>query len=310
MKRALVTGGAGFIGSHLSAALLQQNIEVVVLDNLSVGRKENLPEGVEFIQGNILNSTVVNQAFQGVDVVFHLAAKVSIRGSVENFFDDAEQNVMGTLSVLRGLKISNAGQFIFASSMAVYDDRSDPVPIGEDYSKTPRSPYGISKLCCENYIISICGMLGIKANVLRYFNTYGTRQTYSPYVGVITIFARRLLNGNRPTIFGDGNQNRDFVSVKDIVQANLLVMNSNECANIYNVGTSKATSVNEISEIMCRIIDPSIRPEYGECRSEELRNSIADITAIRRDLAYEPKSDINCDLEDVVDYIRSTLPTT
>ena len=215
-KRALVTGGAGFIGSHLARALLKEHIEVVVLDNLSMGKIENVPEGAEFICGDVRSKDDTIRALHGVDIVFHEAARVSIRSSVEHFHDDAENNLMGTINLLRCCQADKVKKIIFASSMAVYADCKGPIPIVEDYTTEPISPYGISKLASEKYCMRFSEFTGIDCHVLRYFNTYGTGQTLSPYVGVITIFINRLLDGEPPIIFGDGEQKRDFIHVGDI----------------------------------------------------------------------------------------------
>jgi len=220
-KRALVTGGAGFIGSHLSRALLKEGLEVTILDNLSVGKKENIPGGCKFIHGDIRSIKDVKGALEGIDIVFHEAARVSIRSSVAMFYEDAEHNILGTLNVLKCCMKSSVKKIVYASSMAVFADCDSPRQINEEYPKEPLSPYGISKLASEKYCYQFSYDTGIHCHVLRYFNTYGVGQTLSPYVGVITIFINRLIEGKPPVIFGDGEQRRDFVHVSDIVSANI-----------------------------------------------------------------------------------------
>ncbi len=216
-KAILVTGGAGFIGSHLCDALLREGHQVRVLDDLSVGRLENVPKGCEFIRGNILDESVVTQAIRGVDCISHQAARVRVRGSIETFYEDAETNLMGTLHLLRYAGKSGVRRFLYASSMAVYADCDQPIPINETHPTLPASPYGIAKLTAERYVRLVCHSFGIEPVILRYFNTFGTRQAFTPYVGVITIFITRLLQKKGITVFGNGEQTRDFVHVSDVV---------------------------------------------------------------------------------------------
>ncbi|MDH4225182.1 MAG: NAD-dependent epimerase/dehydratase family protein [Deltaproteobacteria bacterium] len=306
-KKALVTGGAGFIGSHLCKGLVAEGLEVNVLDNLSTGKPENLPDQAVLLRGDIRNPGDVKAALEGVDVVFHLAAKVSIRASVDEFLEDADQNIMGALNVLQSLKGSRVKKFLLASSMAVYADSPDATPVPENHSLAPASPYGVAKLAAEAYTFLVCRQLGIDALVLRYFNTYGTNQTFTPYVGVITIFTKLLLQGKVPAIFGDGCQMRDFVSVRDIVQANILAMKRPLTGRIYNVGTGVPHSVNQVAELLAQQINPAIQPVHQPEVAGELKNSIASIAAISRDLGYQPTSNLKADLGEVIQSIQSTL---
>ena len=299
-KTALVTGGAGFIGSHLTKKLIEEGLHVIVLDNLSVGKKENLPNKAELIVGDIMDEELVNSIFnRGIDVVFHEAAIVTIRESVKNFYGDAMTNIMGTLNILRASMASGVKKLVFASSMAVYSDKSDQQPVSENNDKTPIAPYGLSKLTSENYLLHFAGSNALDILCLRYFNTYGENQTFTPYVGVITIFVNRLLKGEPPVIFGDGKQVRDFVYVEDIVQANIKAMYSNIHFGIFNVGTGIGTSVNEVAKILCEIINPQIEPEYSGTAEGELRYSVADISEIEDRLGFKPE----CRLQDNIDRV-------
>lgn len=302
--RALVTGGAGFIGSHLSRALLDEGLEVVVLDNLSMGTAEKVPDGARLIVGDIRNKEILDQALEGVDVVFHEAAKVTIRASITEFYDDAENNIMGTIRLLEAINKSSVKKLIFASSMAVYADSHNPDLIDEHYLAEPISPYGISKLAGEKYCLNNTAHAGIDCVGLRYFNTYGPGQTFTPYVGVITIFIKMLLQGQRPVIFGDGEQRRDFVYVGDIVQANMLALKSDITHEIFNVGTGKATSVNETARLLCEHISPSKTPAYAQERPGELRNSIADITKAVKLLGYNPAGDLKKELDSIIASVK------
>ena len=297
---ALITGGAGFIGSHLSKSLIKDGLKVIVLDNLSVGKKENVPEGAELIVGDILDNELVNSVFsKGIDIVFHEAAIVTIRDSEKNFYNDAMTNIMGTLNILRACLEFNVKKLVFASSMAVYSDKTNRSPVVENDKKTPIAPYGLSKLTSENYLSHFAETSSLDIICLRYFNTYGENQTYTPYVGVITIFINKLLKGEPPLIFGDGKQVRDFVYVGDIVQANINAMRSDIHFGIFNVGTGKGTSVNEIAELLCDMIEPQIKPVYTDEAKGELRYSVASTSRIKELLNFQCK----CKLEDHIDRV-------
>lgn len=304
-RKALVTGGAGFIGSHLCDVLLKEGLEVVVLDNLSMGKKENVPKNVRLVVGDILDMDTVNAILsQEIDIVFHEAAIVSIRDSVRNFHNDAMNNIMGTLNILRASLEFKVKKLIYASSMAVYSDHPESTPIAEDYAKAPVSPYGLSKLTSENYLSLMAKEDDIDIVVLRYFNTFGERQTFTPYVGVITIFINRLLRGESPIIFGDGEQIRDYIYVKDVVQANLRAMNADLHYGVFNVGTGVGTTVNEIADILCRRINPKIKPRHTDARPEELRYSVADISSIGKSLGFSPMHNFQDSIDMVINQYR------
>jgi len=304
-RRALVTGGAGFIGSHLVRALLDEGVEVTVLDDLSMGKREKVPPEAQFLRGDVRSEPDVRRALQGVQIVFHEAARVSIRSSVKEFYEDAEINLMGTLNLLRCCAGSEVRKLLYASSMAVYADSPAPDPISEDFTQEPVAPYGISKLAGEKYCLQFSRDTGVDCNVLRYFNTYGTGQTFTPYVGVITIFVNRLLKGEAPTIFGDGEQRRDFVHVSDIVAANVLCMKQGIPRVIFNVGTGVATSVNQIAELLCRRIAPGVRPQYADEQRGELRYSIADVARLAAATGYRPRCTLEGKIEEVIEACRA-----
>jgi UDP-glucose 4-epimerase len=299
-KRALVTGGAGFIGSHLVERLLDEGLQVVVLDDLSMGKREYVPKAAGFVQGDVRDPAAVSAAMAGADVVFHLAARVSIRASVSGFYEDADTNLMGTLNVLQACASHNVQKFIYASSMAVYADAPAPVPLREGYKTTPISPYGVAKLASERYAMLVAAGSGFDAVALRYFNTYGPRQTFTPYVGVITIFIRRLLHGEAPLIFGDGEQCRDFVYVGDIVDATLRAMTHNVRGEVFNVGSGCGTTVNQVASMLCARLNPDVAPEHVAAHPGELRNSIADIGKARQLLGYEPRSRLEDRIDEVI----------
>jgi UDP-glucose 4-epimerase len=304
-KKALVTGGAGFIGSHLAKALLKRGIEVVILDDLSVGKIENVPEKARFIKGDVCSREDVTKAFDGVDIVFHEAARVSIRASMEGFNEDAETNLMGTLNILKCCADATVNKIVYASSMAVYADCRTPAPISEDYCQEPISPYGISKLASEKYCLLFSKQTGIDCHVLRYFNTYGMGQTFTPYVGVVTIFIRHLLLGKPPVIFGDGNQRRDFVHVNDIVSANLRSMDSQIPAGIFNIGSGVGRTINEIAQLLCQKINPEIQPFFMDAHPGELRYSIADIGSAIENLGYRPVEKLENRIDEIIHYHKT-----
>jgi UDP-glucose 4-epimerase len=308
-KKALVTGGAGFIGSHLSQALLKRGLEVVVVDNLTTGKRENVPADAKFIEGDILDFNLVQRLISGTDIIFHEAARVSVRSSVKDFYQDAQNNIIGTLNLLQACTKSNVRKFVYASSMAVYADSSEAIPIKETYLTEPLSPYGIAKLTGEKYCLTISKELGIDCIVLRYFNTYGVRQTFTPYVGVITIFIHRLLAGKSPTIFGSGEQRRDFVHVGDVVDATLHAMDYTGASEIFNVGTGVGISVRELSSLLCSKINPSIKPSYTAKHSGEIKNSIADISKAKKTMNYNPRGKLQQLIDEMITWNRSKMST-
>jgi UDP-glucose 4-epimerase len=305
-KGILVTGGAGFIGSHLVEALLEKGCAVRVIDDLSMGRRENVPPDAEFFRGSILDASLVEQAMEGADAVIHLAARVAVRDSVTRFYDDAQTNLMGTLCVLQQAIRRKVKKFLFASSMAVYGDSRLPTPLPETYAQEPISPYGLSKLAAEKYVGLVSRQFGLPAVCLRYFNVFGPRQAFTPYVGVITIFIQALQRGERPTIFGDGEQQRDFVYVGDVARATLLALESDRShPEAFNVGTGRGTSVKEIAGLLIRRLRPGLEPLFQPPQPGEIRHSIADISRIRGTLGFRPRWTIADRLDEVIAWNRA-----
>jgi UDP-glucose 4-epimerase len=304
-SHALVTGGAGFIGSHLTRRLLAAGHGVTVLDNLSVGRREAVPEGARFVHGDIRNDADLSNALHGVDCVFHLAAQVTIRGSFDRFYEDLDTNVMGTARLLRALDPARIKWFTLASSMAVYADAPTPAPINESHPTQPISPYGIGKLAAEGVSRQILESRGIPFTAVRYFNTFGPGQTYTPYVGVITIFVTRLLKGEPITIFGDGKQQRDLVHVEDIAAGTLATVG--RTPGTYNLGTGTGTSLNELASLLIHRIAPGAAPRSAPLQAGELRFSIADIRAARQALGYTPTRSLASDIDNVIADVQVRL---
>ena len=301
-SHALVTGGAGFIGSHLTRALLAEGRRVTVLDNLSVGRREVVPEGARFVHGDVRDEAAIADALAGVDCVFHLAAQVTIRGSFDRFHEDLDTNVMGTARLLKAVDHRHVKWFTLASSMAIYADADSPRPIDESHPKRPLSPYGVGKLAAEDVSHQILAARGIPFTATRYFNTYGPGQTYTPYVGVLTIFITRLLRGESITIFGDGEQQRDFIHVHDIVAGTKATPGL--APGRYNLGTGRGTSLNELAAMVLARLAPDQQPTHAEAQAGELRFSVADIGAARHALGFSPTRSLEQDLDDVIAWVR------
>ena len=295
VDRVLVTGGAGFVGSHLVDRLVSEGFDVVVLDDLSSGRRENL--SVHFgksnfclVEGDVRVKADVRKALDGVDAVFHLAAIVSVDFSVKNPLLVNEVNVNGTLNVLRESLKAGVKRFVYASSCAVY---GDPVhlPIDEEQPTRPMSPYAVTKLTAEHYCRVFYEVYGLETVCLRFFNVYGPRQVSGPYSGVITKFIGRLKRGEAPIIYGDGEQTRDFVFVRDVVDACLRAMRRKNCVDqVINVGSGREITISELAKILIRLFKVhKVKPVYTRSRAGDIKRSCADIGRAKESLGYEPK---------------------
>jgi len=289
-----VTGGAGFIGSHIVDRLVEEGFEVRVLDDLSTGSLKNIHKhlgkrGFHFLKGDIRGPTVLGNALKGVEVVFHEAALTSVPDSVVDPLPTNEVNATGTLRLLKAGAELGVRRLIYASSSSVYGEQTRQ-PIKEDSVPRPMSPYAVSKLAAENYCSTFSRLGQLETVCLRYFNVYGPRQGRGPYGGVIRIFEDRLRGNKPPIIYGDGKQTRDFVSVLDVVQANMLAMTVKEAAGeVFNVGTGVGTSISMLAEM---IIGASgrrhVHPIHASPRYGDVRHSCADITKVNRMLGYSP----------------------
>ena len=294
--QALVTGGAGFIGSHLVESLLENNVHVKVIDNLSSGKPANLEkvrERIDFIEGDIRNRELVEKAAQGCDYIFHLAAVVSVTVTVADPFGSAQVNEMGTITVLEAARKCKARRVILSSSSAVYG--GDPqLPKDESLQPCPKSPYAVQKLVNEHYAALYNELYGLETVCLRYFNVYGPRQDpSSPYSGVISIFMKQAVNQKPPLIYGDGKQTRDFVHVSDVVMANrLAARNPSAPGNVFNIGTGRRISINELWEIVAGTAGVNLKPEYRPARRGDIRHSVADISKSVKTIGYRPQVDL------------------
>lgn len=310
-SKALVTGGAGFIGSHLVDRLLDDRFEVTVLDNVSTGHMENLVhygdrKDFHFVKGDVRDFELVKKTVTNVDVVFHEAALISVTRSVENPVLTNDVNVTGTLNLLKACSDAGVKRFIHASSSSVYGE-IETLPKREDLTTQPISPYAVSKLAAENYVKVFYEVYGLETVCLRYFNVYGPRQTYGPYSGVITIFINRLMNNKPPIIYGDGAQTRDFTNIQDVVEANVLAMkNKSATSEVFNIATGEPTTINHLATLLVQIMDKTnLKPVYQNPRPGDIRQSYADISKVRKTLGYEPKVALREGLEKLVEWYTS-----
>lgn len=301
-NRALVTGGAGFIGSHIAERLKATGMDVSVIDDLSMGTESYLPGGVAFFHGSVLDSSLLKKALDGVDIVFHNAARVSIRNSFDDLFGDTQTNVLGTANLLKEAGRAGIKKFIFASSMAVYGGPSDLPVKKERFAPDPASPYGTGKLAGEIYTRQLAEFYGFESAALRYFNTFGPRQTLTPYVGVITIFINKLLRGEPPVIFGTGSQVRDYIYAGDVAEANLLAMKASLNGEVINIGTGTGTSVEKIARLLIERMAPGLSPLYAPAPLGEPADSVADIKKARELLGFNPKTRLEDKLGEIIEW--------
>jgi UDP-glucose 4-epimerase len=308
ISKALVTGGAGFIGSHIVDELIRRGIETFVIDDLSTGSLENLAQHnskqLHVLIGDVRNAETILGDEQ-IDAVFHEAAIVSVPRSVTDPMLVHDANVNMTLSLMEFCVRRNVKRFVFASSAAVYGIVEDKAT--EEFVCKPYSPYGASKLCVENYLNAYYETYGLQSVALRYFNVYGPRQTLNDYSGVITVFIKNLLLGQTPTIHGDGSQIRDFVSVEDIAQANMLAMDSkNATGTMFNVASGKSTSIKELLETLQKITNTTdIGYEFGPNRKGDVKFGRASIEKIQKHLKYEPNISLEYGLGQTVDFLKT-----
>jgi UDP-glucose 4-epimerase len=284
-KRILVTGGAGFIGSHIADALVSDN-EVVILDDLSTGLLDNVPAEAEFIEGDVRDREVMSDVMEGVDIVFHHAAIVSVQQSVEDPELTHDVTTRATIQLLE-LARRESARVIFASSAAVYG-HPESVPIAETDSTGPTSPYGLAKLNADQYVRLYADLYDVEAIPLRYFNVYGPRQTAGDYSGVISIFLEQARNGGPITVHGDGQQTRDFIHVSDVVQANLRAAVQGVPGKAYNIGTEESISILDLAETVREVVtaDDAVEIEYTDAREGDIDQSRATIERATDDFGF------------------------
>lgn len=303
MKNVVVTGGAGFIGSHLAEELSRRRYHVIILDDLSTGKLENIKdlltkENVEFIKDSIADLPMLQKIFHDVDYVFHQAAIASVPRSIDNPRASHDVNVSGTLNVLLAAQGNSAKKVIYASSSSVYGD-TPTLPKGEDMMPNPLSPYAVTKLAGEYYCLVFHQVYGLPTVCLRYFNVYGPRQDpTSQYAAVIPRFITRAFEGNSPIILGEGEQTRDFTFIKDVVAANILAAES-DAYGLFNIAQGKSITINELAKLVTTIMGKNIELIHQEPRAGDVRHSLADISRARA-FGYEPKYSLEEGLRETI----------
>jgi UDP-glucose 4-epimerase len=302
--KVLVTGGAGFIGSHLVDRLIQEGHEVVVVDNLSTGKRRNLNRAARFFKLDI-QSWRLERVFRNErpNLVMHLAAQMDVRKSVEDPIFDAQVNVLGMLNILQQAIKYGVQKVVFSSSGGAIYGEQEIYPAPESHVMRPLSPYGISKLCGEQYLSYYQRVNGLQIVSLRYANVYGPRQDPDGEAGVVAIFIQKLLNNEQAIVNGNGRQTRDFVYVEDVVEANLAVMGQ-EIQGTYNVGTGEETSVNDLLRILVRHTNSTCKEVHGPAKNGEQTRSVIDSSKLRQELSWESRTELSEGLKRTVDYFR------
>jgi len=284
----LVTGGAGFIGSNICRQLISDGWSVTVLDNLMSGYRMNLDGlDVRFVEGDIRDPLAVADAMEGCGTVFHLAASVGNKRSVDDPIGDAEINLLGTIRVLEAARKADVGKVVISSSAAIFGELKT-LPIAEDHPIDPDSPYGVSKLAEEKVGLAYAKLYGMEVVCLRYFNVYGPNQRFDAYGNVIPIFVFRILAGEPITIFGDGEQTRDFVNVRDVVQANLKAASARGVSGAFNTGSGSRISINALVATLRTVMPERIEVIHTDPRAFDVRDSLADIGAASRGFGFRP----------------------
>jgi UDP-glucose 4-epimerase len=301
----LVTGGAGFIGSHIADACIEAGHRVTIIDDLSTGRRENVNPQVRFVQMDIRESNVC-ELFQEeqFEVVVHEAAQMDVRRSVDDPRFDASVNILGAINLLENCKNTGVRKFIFASTGGAIYGEQDYFPADEQHPVRPLSPYGIAKLATEKYLYYYNQVFGLQYVSLRYANVYGPRQNPHGEAGVVAIFTSKMLSGEQPVINGDGNQTRDYTYVGDVVQANMLALNYGE-SGIFNVGTGIETDVNQIFRTLNRLTGANRDEEHGPAKKGEQMRSVIDHALITNVLGWKPTVSLDEGLRRTVEHFRN-----
>lgn len=287
--KALVTGGAGFIGSNIVQQLVQDGHAVTVLDDLSSGYRSNLDPfpGLRFIQGDICDPAAVNEATHGVEVIFHLAASVGNKRSIDRPLRDAEINVLGTLQILEAARRHKVRKIVASSSAGIFGELKT-LPIKEDHPVEPDSPYGCTKLCEEKLCLAYAKLYALEAVCLRYFNVYGPNQRFDAYGNVIPIFVFQMLRREKLTIFGDGEQTRDFINVRDVVKANLQAAATVGLSGAFNLGSGSRVTINCLVELLRQVGSIAPTVQHGPPRPGDVRHSLADLGAAQAAFGFVP----------------------
>jgi len=306
--KALVVGGAGFIGSNIVKILDKRNYEIVVYDNLSTGYKKNLEniKKLNLIIGDISSKENLLSASQGCDVIFHLAANIGNLKSINDPVLDSQTNIIGTLNVLNCARENNIKKVVYSSSAAIFGEPKYQ-PIDEKHPFAPDSPYGVSKLAGELHCLCYNHLYNMKNICLRYFNVFGINQRYDAYGNVIPIFTSRLMDNKPITIYGDGEQTRDFINVKDVAMANVLAAENEHVSGAINIGTGNPTTINLLAQFMKKILNNNSTVLKALPRKGEVIHSLADISKARELMGFSPDSDIYSSLEEYISWYKSDL---
>ena len=306
MANYLVTGGAGFIGSHISEELVRRGQRVRVVDSLVTGYTRNLRDGVEFVQGDLADPAVAKAAVAGMEYVIHQAAIPSVPRSVEKPEESHRANIDGTLQILLASRDAKIRRVVFAGSSSVYGD-TEVLPKTEVMPTNPLSPYALQKLMGEMYLQMFTRLYGLETVTTRYFNVFGPRQDPgSPYSGVISLFIRALSEGTQPVIYGDGEQTRDFTYVTNVVDGVLRAVDTPGVGGeVFNVATNNRTSLNELLATLKRIFGSNVEPIYRDARTGDVRDSQADISKARNLLGYQPTVGLEEGLRKTVDWYKN-----
>jgi UDP-glucose 4-epimerase len=305
--KVLVTGGAGFIGSHVVDRLIMEGHDAVIVDNLVTGKRRNINRAARFYKMDI-QSWRLERVFRNErpNVVMHLAAQMDVRKSVENPMFDAQVNVLGTLNVLQQAVKHGARKVIFSSSGGAIYGEQEIYPAPETHVTKPLSPYGLSKLCGEQYLSYYQRISGLQAVSLRYANVYGPRQDPEGEAGVVAIFIQKMLNNEQAVINGNGRQTRDFVFVDDVVEANLAMIGQ-DTQGTFNVGTGVETSINDLFRILVQHTGSYCKEMHGPAKKGEQARSVIDSTKLRHEVSWEPKADLSEGLKKTVEFFRDRL---
>jgi len=300
----LVTGGAGFIGSHVVNTYINEGHDVIVIDDLSSGEKKLINPKANFYHLNIQSpevKTILEK--EKITVINHHAAQISVSESFSNPLFDANSNIIGTLQLLQNAVSLRIRKFIFASTGGAMYGEQKSFPASEDHPCQPLSPYGISKLCAENYINYFCMQHGLNTTILRYSNVYGPYQNPHGEAGVVAIFCQRLIEGLSPIIYGDGKQTRDFIYVRDITKANTLALDP-KCIGIFNVGTGNEVSVNFLTQSLLKISELDISAEHKPARKGEQRRSAIDSKKLLKSFGWKPDVALEKGLVETFNYFK------
>lgn len=305
----LVTGGAGFIGSNLVDALVKEGRQIVVIDDFSTGNKKFINSSAKLYDQDILSGKIAEIFGQEKpEVVYHLAARVNVRESIEDPVSDCQANIEGSLNILEQARKVGTKKIIFASSGgAMYGDTpKDKIPTPETYPAVPISPYGINKLAIENYLYYYNKVFGISSVVLRFSNVYGPRQNSKGEGGVVAIFIDKILNNEQPVIYGDGEQTRDMVFIDDVVKANISVLASNK-SGVYNISTGIESTVNQIFDNVVKVVGSSVSKKYVKLKTGDQKYSCLDYSLAKKELNWQPETNLEEGIKKTVEWFKKTL---